>query len=131
MPGAMAAIELRDAAGSVLGRFPFRIDWREPHRTEERSTIAFTYTVPELAGTAMIALVGPDGAVLHARQRSASAPQVRIVEPADGGSVAVEGDRLRVSWDGSDADGDALTYMVLYSPDGGETWRVEGYEVTG
>lgn len=128
---AMAAIELRDAAGSVLGRFPFRIDWREPHRTEERSTIAFTYTVPELPGTAMIALVGPDGAVLHTRQRSASAPQVRIVEPADGGSVAVEGDRLRVSWDGSDADGDALTYMVLYSPDGGETWRVEGYEVTG
>lgn len=128
---AMAAIELRDAAGAVLGRFPFRIDWREPHREEERSTIAFTYTVPDVPGTAAIALVGPDGGVLHERRRSTSAPQVRIVGPAEGQAVAVEGDRVRVAWEGTDADGDALTYMVLYSPDNGETWRVEGYEVTG
>ena len=36
-----------------------------------------------------------------------------------------------MEWRGSDADGDELTYMVLYSPDNGDNWRMVGYEVEG
>lgn len=125
------AIELRDAAGALLGRFPFRIEWRVADVETERSIAAFTFTVPDLDGTAEIALVGPDGAVLHARRRTASAPVVAIEAPVSGARVSPDGDSLNVTWRASDADGDDLTYMVLYSPDAGATWRVEGYEVTG
>ena len=128
---AHVAIELRDAAGALLGRFPFRIEWRVADVETERSIAAFTFTVPDLDGATEIALVGPDGAVLHTRRRTASAPVVELVSPREAATAAVEGGRLTVEWRGSDADGDDLTYMVLYSPDGGATWRVEGYEVTG
>lgn len=125
------AIELRGADGGVLGRFPFKAEWRVPHVERERSIVAFTYTVPDMPGVAEIALVGPDGAVLHARRRSASAPVVAIEAPLSGARVSPDGDSLNVRWRASDADGDDLTYMVLYSPDAGATWRVAGYEVTG
>lgn len=125
------AIELRDADGGMLGRFPFKAEWRVPHVERERSIVAFTFTVPDLEGTAEIALVGPDGALLHSRRRSASAPAVEILSPAAGARVTPDDERLRVTWRGSDVDGDDLTYMVLYSPDAGATWRVAGYEVTG
>jgi len=52
-------------------------------------------------------------------------PQVSAVEatydPAD--------ETIAVKWQARDADGDDLEYMVRYSVDGGETWRVMAIEI--
>lgn len=49
---------------------------------------------------------------------SASPPTVTIRPP-----VAVDSEQLHVSWDAQDADGDFLTFILLYSPDEGVTWE--------
>ncbi|RKY21062.1 MAG: hypothetical protein DRQ55_05630 [Planctomycetota bacterium] len=48
-------------------------------------------------------------------ERSANAPRVAFVSPA---AAQLDGDVLRVAWEGSDADGDELTYYLRYSRDG-------------
>lgn len=53
------------------------------------------------------------GKPLGELQVSANAPELVGVTRSELG-----GSRLRLSWDASDADGDALTYFVRYSPDG-------------
>jgi hypothetical protein len=58
--------------------------------------------------------------VVDARNASANAPVVTITAPQTGQQV---GDGpLTISWTGSDADNDPLTYSVLYSHDGGVDW---------
>ncbi|HMR62978.1 MAG TPA: hypothetical protein PKE64_03110 [Anaerolineae bacterium] len=47
------------------------------------------------------------------------APEIRILQPA--GGTTLKG-RETIIWEGLDADGDALTYDLLYSPDGGRLW---------
>ena len=47
-------------------------------------------------------------------------PPKVVIEAPDGDSE--ERRKIRIKWYGYDADGDALTYNVSYSPDGGETW---------
>jgi len=49
--------------------------------------------------------------------RSASAPTVAFTTPA---SALVVGEKLTLSWAGDDADGDALSYVLRYVPDGEE-----------
>lgn len=129
-PG-QVAIELRDAAGASLGRFPFSPGWYVPDVEIDRPVVAFTFSVPDIAGAVEIALLGPDGAELHARRRSANAPVVEIAAPRAGARLTPQGGTIRVSWRGADADGDALTYMLLYSPDDGRTWRVVAHEIEG
>lgn len=53
---------------------------------------------------------------------SPNAPTVTVLEPGDGQSFGAEAD-LTISWNGSDADGDDLSYAVRYSADGGATWQ--------
>jgi hypothetical protein len=36
---------------------------------------------------------------------------------------------LNVRWQGRDADGDALTYRVRLSTDGGQTWQLVGIDL--
>ena len=48
-------------------------------------------------------------------ERSAHAPQVAFTSPA---SAQLDGQQLTVAWEGSDADGDELTYYLRYSRDG-------------
>jgi len=58
--------------------------------------------------------------VLAGRDVSPNPPTVQVISP-NGGEV-VEGESAVVTWSGSDADGDPLTFTLLYSADGGETW---------
>ncbi len=52
----------------------------------------------------------------HDARRSQSAPKVAFL-PTIGETV---GDTVRIAWEGSDADGDELTYYLRYCPDGEE-----------
>lgn len=58
--------------------------------------------------------------VVDERAVSASPPSVSITAPA-GGSLG--NGPITVSWSASDPDGDALSYTLLHSNDGGATWR--------
>lgn len=59
------------------------------------------------------------GDTLDQLSRSRNAPQVSLLTPKDG---EVHDGPVTVQWLGSDADGDALTYFLQYSPDGGASF---------
>lgn len=46
-------------------------------------------------------------------------PQVELLYPNGGESLS---GRIKVLWKGGDRDGDELTYLLQYSPDGGTNW---------
>ena len=59
---------------------------------------------------------------------SDNAPTVSIDTPEVGQTF--EGDKVRLSWSGNDADGDTLTYRVFYSANGGASYDVVELETT-
>jgi len=124
------SVVLTDRSGEMLSRNPFQAVWRPADTSYDRSVISAVWRIPTHPDTAAIELHGPNGMVDEIRL-STSAPTVRITSPAADATVNPTGDKLSIRWSGSDPDGDPLVYSVLYSPDGGETWRREGAEVTG
>jgi hypothetical protein len=115
-------IVLRDTAGQVLATFPFEVTWRDADAGEDRSLVAFNHRIDRVAGTATIELVGPGGRK-DMQTVSANAPAIEISSPAQGSVVTPANGRVRVEWRATDADGDDLSYLVFYSPDGGRSWR--------
>ena len=73
---------------------------------------------------------GSARAVLAEVTRSANAPTVSVIAPVAG--QVFSGDEVTFSWTGSDPDGDALSYNVAYSSDGGASYRAitGNYEAT-
>jgi hypothetical protein len=59
--------------------------------------------------------------VLAARNVSPNAPVVHLTTPNGGQSFGAN-TNINITWTASDADQDALTYSVLYSPNGGAAW---------
>ena len=86
-------------------------------------TFAISLAYPEDLGR--LSLMNND-IVLAERAVSPHAPTIQI----DPGMPAVSGDTLKVSWQASDADGDALTYIVWYSPDASSRWYLAGMNLT-
>ncbi|MBI1879188.1 MAG: hypothetical protein HYR94_13375 [Chloroflexi bacterium] len=66
---------------------------------------------------------------LAVRSVSAHAPVVTVLSPNGGENWAASGNQT-ITWNGSDVDGDSLTYSVLYSPDG-SNWVPVGAAITG
>ena len=81
--------------------------------------VAFNTLLPFPNGTRWVR-VRHGTTVIEERAVSANAPQVQVITPNGGETVGI-GDKIR--WQGNDADGDDLTYSVLYSRDTGSTWR--------
>jgi hypothetical protein len=128
------AIVLRSSFGLVLGRFPFTPVWNIPIdplvEPFQRQVLSFAYRVPDLRGVAQIDLVGPGSVLLDSHRYSRTAPSVVITTPTPDATVQAVDGKVRAEWMGRDADGDALLYTVLYSPDGGETWLDVMFEQT-
>jgi hypothetical protein len=80
--------------------------------------LTFLQTIPKNALTRGIRL-RYGKATLGVRMASKSKPTVRLVTPNRG----VLAPNQLVRWTAGDADGDALTFNVLYSTDSGRTWR--------
>jgi cysteine-rich repeat protein len=116
------ALELRDAGGSVLASVPLTPLYQQadapgmPHDTSQGS---FTVLVPAAPGAAAVAL-SKDGVTRAIREASAHAPEVTVVFP-NGGDEIGPGEAA-LAWAATDADGDALTFLVQWSRDGGATW---------
>jgi hypothetical protein len=112
------ALRLLDGSDSVVVEYPFAPkEDTEPQPTEDLMATLYEI-VPYVAGTARIAVVH-QGVELASRPVSANPPQVTVLYPKGGENL--EG-RTTITWQGSDADGDTLTYALLYSADDGTTW---------
>ncbi len=115
-------IVLRNAAGQELASYPFNTVWKYPDTEEERSIIAFNHRIDRIPGTTTIELVGPGG-IKDVQTVSANAPTLEITSPIDGSIATRVKGQIKVKWKGDDPDGDKLSYLVFYSPDGGENWQ--------
>jgi hypothetical protein len=67
--------------------------------------------------------------VFDVRAVSANAPVVTITNPSAPAEWPA-GTVQTLAWEGSDADGDALRYTVLFSADGGGEWQVMATELS-
>lgn len=112
-----------DAGGHVLATNAIYVDELDG----DTGMRIFTELVPMATGATYLQLRA-DGVVLDEQAASAHAPQVTLLSP-NGGEDVIPGSVVR--WSVTDADGDALTIMLLYSRDDGVTWRPIKMGATG
>ena len=146
VPQGEYAFELR-AGARVLAQRSFAISFRSeyashggthaegsagdapPFPPEPSPQADVTFIMPWVADADTVALVH-NGQVLDQRSISANAPTVIITSPT-GAATWPAGSTQTITWEGSDADGDALTYSLLYSNDGGANWVLLADHLTG
>jgi hypothetical protein len=109
-------VALLDAGGRTLASQP--IDQTTINH-DTVNTIPFLTGLPLEPGTARLA-IRRGGETLAERVFSPNIPSVDLLTP-NGGEAFTSPFEIR--WQASDADGDALTYTLQYSPDGGESWQ--------
>ncbi len=111
-----------DGAGQELSRsaFSVRFEYSDPHGGPAEAA-PFVYRLAWLGGMARVELQDSSGNVLAARDVSSHAPEVRLTAP-NGGEIWGQDRSHEIRWKGSDADGDALSYALSISADGGENW---------
>lgn len=108
------SIELQGPMGEMLFARYFA-----PASPDQGSSGQFHEIVPFVPGSARI-LLKHGGSVLSESILSAHPPVITVVTPNGGESLR---GTYRVTWDASDPDGDRLTYDVLYSTNGGQSWE--------
>ncbi|HET7088809.1 MAG TPA: Ig-like domain-containing protein, partial [Anaerolineae bacterium] len=96
-----------------------------PEADEPEGAIA--EMVPWVTGTQKI-VITHGATALVTRTVSANAPVVTITSPNGGENLS--GGEVTLTWTASDADGDALTFTIDYSRDGGATWESLSGEIT-
>jgi len=107
------SLELEDNSGNILFVRNF-----EPGKTTAGDTKYFSEKLPFHPDTAQI-LLKQDDVVLETIVLSSNRPNVTVTYPNGGESLS---GMQTIIWTATDADGDILTYDVLYSADGGSTW---------
>lgn len=138
-------LELRDDAGNLVVSTPVWL-WSGQHlghsdTPDTSSRLYFNVEIPNPPEYHSIAIVeysdnpnavfGTDDSAtkqLAEVVKSDNAPTVSISSPRLEQYFA--GDKVEVSWGGSDLDGDSLTYRVFYSADGGASYRIVALDTT-
>lgn len=112
-PGGNAVLRVSDATGEVLDSLRITVDlgvfpeWPFVRFLEQRSN---AFRMELTLGDSVLARM----------DRTPHAPEVEILTPHAGD---VLGQTATVVWDAHDADGDSLTFSILYAPSR-EEWRV-------
>lgn len=116
-PSGNHCLRFFNAAGPETD-YCFTLHFENPHTLAPVDQEYFVVRAPYPADTARIALVR-DGNELASLAVSPDTPQVTITTPQPGDQWS---GAQTLYWTASDPAGNALTYSVLYSPDGGQTW---------
>jgi hypothetical protein len=129
------AFEFLDAGGSVLARFRFDLEFEITEATVspdgevgsatlQFQEVPFSFAVVRPPGLAQVVLRGPSGQVMLSRVVSSNPPVVSNLTITPSGPHT-PGQQRTVAWTASDPDGDPLTYALLFSDNGGASWRLE------
>jgi hypothetical protein len=121
---------LSDGNGNVLSKSGFDISFvmLDPHGGPV-DEVPFLYRIEWKEGTNRIDLQGRLGKILASRAVSTNAPTVRVMSP-NGGERWTNDTSYRITWEGSDSDGDLLTYSLAVSKDAGKTWLPVAIDIT-
>jgi len=116
-------IELRDRHDKVLQAQ--RVWLTDPHRNLDSASLDFFKPLPFEEGTARVVFTcdageGCERKELLAVDVPSEPPKVRIVSPEGGGQLS---GKVRVAWEGQ-SDDKLLHYLLRYSNNGGQSWRV-------
>jgi hypothetical protein len=118
--GAQYCVVLLNAGSEVLDQHCFVPNFMNGDGATMTTLASFGF--PMLWNPATVRIELRNGAtVLAARDVSPNAPVVNLTSPNGGQSFAANAN-IPIAWTASDADQDALTYSLLYSPDGGTSW---------
>lgn len=125
VPEGKYAVQLLDAGNNILASQPFNVNFPDdPEEPVDSIYFNFQIAPPVIPGQAPLAgmkvRLTLGGDTLAEIQQSANAPTLSITAPAGGENWS---GLQTLKWDASDADGDPLSYMVLYSQDNGTTWN--------
>ena len=139
LPPGDASMELLDGTGNVIRSISFAPLEPEVDVDEGSSTVGlpqyglFHVTYEDDPGIQAVRLTR-NGSPLKTIAASPNPPTVKVIFP--NGGETLPSPLATMSWKGSDPDGDALTYVLQYSPDEGEHWSTlatnleeEEYEV--
>ena len=133
------ALRFLDATGGILSTHMFTPheiaddhDFVPPSigrdgRVADRVAV-FSETVEVPSGPIARLVLYHEDREMDSRAASANPPVVRITAPNGGERI---GRKTTVRWSASDADGDPLTFTLLYSADAGATWRAAANEISG
>ena len=128
-PGSTGTYELRlvGAGSTVLSRAGFELSFEQPDPYGGPIDEApFVYRIEWVTGTQAVELWS-GGERLAQRLVSANAPELALQSPQGGKHRS----SVHVSWTASDDDGDALTFALSVSSDGGQTWGAVALDLTG
>jgi hypothetical protein len=126
IPSAEWTLALLDGGGGTLASHAFTPNADTEAVEGEEVMASISEMVPWVPGTARIVILYR-GSEVAGREVSANAPTVQVLYP-NGGEV-LTGAEVRVRWSSADADRDALTHLVQYSPDAGRTWQTVAVDV--
>ncbi len=125
--GVQYCVNLKNAANTILSQSCFNQSFSIDSSTPV-SAMPFSIVVPYPAGLNRVELT-KGGSVLSSRIASSNLPTVTVTFPNAAG-LTLSGAQ-NVTWTGSDPNGDALTFNILYSRDNGATWMGVGSLITG
>jgi hypothetical protein len=113
------SIDLLDSKGTTLARYPFDPKVYTSISQNKDKMALLSEAIPYIPCVKEI-VISKDNKELASRNVDDYAPKVRIIFPTGGETLT---GNIVVRWQASDADGDNLTYFVLYSTDAGRSWQ--------
>jgi hypothetical protein len=113
-------VELQDLNGKVL--YSQHFDLAQMSNDEPQTQGGFQLVLPWSDGTHQVVFKYQDK-VIGQVTASPNAPKVALTSPASGAHWGASGEQT-ISWTGSDADGDPLSYLLQYSTDNGAHWNM-------
>ncbi|MHC1766443.1 MAG: LamG-like jellyroll fold domain-containing protein [Verrucomicrobiia bacterium] len=106
---------LGDPQAAPLAEHPIEV---KDAAEENDRTLHFVQSIPFLAGVTRIQLI-QGGVVLSEIRVTANAPVIDLGVPM----IDAQTDLLSLTWDATDADGDALYFSTQFSSDNGSSWH--------
>ena len=122
-------LQALDESGRVLTEYPLPVAGNNAFEGVDDAVTTFSLVVESVDGLEKVRVVrlGED-APLAERAKNGHAPAIELTAPSGG---TIDEPVLTVRWNASDADGDPLSFSVLYSFDGGDSFQTIGVDLTG